>query len=310
METKKDMQIIDERKAYKNGIISALSCSVLWGVLPIYWQSLRPIDSSVIIFYRIVLVAVVCLIGAFISYDKETIMAPLKDKKTVIRYILAGILITANWSIYIWAVNADMVIQTCIGYYIEPLAVCIFGIVIFKEKLSKYKIIAFALAAAGVVSVIIYFGEVPLIAMGLALTFAVYAALKKNFTMPPVLSLLYETVFLMPAALVVVIYLEVTGNGAIGAGEPYKYGLLILCGLFTALPLGLFANAANRINLFVLGLLEYVSPTISLVISIYLFKEPFEYIQLIAFAIIWIGLIFFSYGEYVEVKKNKEQDRI
>ncbi len=310
METKKDMQIIDDRKAYKSGIISALSCSVLWGVLPIYWQSLRPIDSSVIIFYRIVLVAVVCLIGAFVSYDKETVMAPLKDKKTVIRYILAGILITANWSIYIWAVNADMVIQTCIGYYIEPLAVCIFGIVIFKEKLSKYKIMAFALAAAGVVSVIIYFGEVPLIAMSLALTFAVYAALKKNFTMPPILSLLYETVFLMPAALVVVIYLEVTGNGAIGAGEPYKYGLLMLCGLFTAVPLGLFANAANRINLFVLGLLEYVSPTISLVISIYLFKEPFEYIQLIAFAIIWIGLIFFSYGEYVEVKKNKEQDRI
>lgn len=310
METKKDMQIIDDRKAYKSGIISALSCSVLWGVLPIYWQSLRPIDSSVIIFYRIVLVAVVCLIGAFVSYDKETVMAPLKDKKTVIRYILAGILITANWSIYIWAVNADMVIQTCIGYYIEPLAVCIFGIVIFKEKLSKYKIIAFALAAAGVVSVIIYFGEVPLIAMSLALTFAVYAALKKNFTMPPILSLLYETVFLMPVALVVVIYLEVTGNGAIGAGEPYKYGLLMLCGFFTAVPLGLFANAANRINLFVLGLLEYVSPTISLVISIYLFKEPFEYIQLIAFAIIWIGLIFFSYGEYVEVKKNKEQDRI
>lgn len=310
METKKDMQIIDDRKAYKSGIISALSCSVLWGVLPIYWQSLRPIDSSVIIFYRIVLVAVVSLIGAFILYDRKTIMAPLKDKKTVIRYILAGILITANWSIYIWAVNADMVIQTCIGYYIEPLAVCIFGIVIFKEKLSKYKIIAFALAAAGVVSVIIYFGEVPLIAMSLALTFAVYAALKKNFTMPPILSLLYETVFLMPVALVVVIYLEVTGNGAIGAGEPYKYGLLMLCGLFTAVPLGLFANAANRINLFVLGLLEYVSPTISLVISIYLFKEPFEYIQLIAFAIIWIGLIFFSYGEYVEVKKNKEQDRI
>lgn len=310
MEKKKELQIVDERKAYKSGIISALSCSVIWGVLPIYWQSLRPIDSSVIIFYRIVLVAVVCLIGALISYDKETVFAPLKDKKTVLRYILAGILITANWSIYIWAVNADMVIQTCIGYYIEPLAVCIFGIVIFKDKLSKYKIIAFALAAAGVVSVIIYFGEVPLVAISLALTFAVYAALKKNFTMPPILSLLYETIFLMPIALGVVIYLEVTGNGAIGAGEPYKYGLLMLCGLFTAVPLGLFANAANRINLFVLGLLEYVSPTISLVISIFLFKEPFEYIQLIAFAIIWIGLIFFSYGEYVEVKKSKEQSLI
>ena len=162
------------------------------------------------------------------------------------------------------------------------------------------------LAAVGVLAVIVYFGEVPLIAVSLALTFSVYAALKKNFTMPPILSLLYETVFLLPIALAVIIYLEVTGNGALGVGEPYKYGLLMFCGLFTAFPLGLFANAANKLNLFVLGLLEYVSPTIALVIGIYLFKEPFETIQLIAFAIIWIGLIFFSYGEYVEVKKHKE----
>lgn len=310
METKDKIQLTNERKSYRQGIVSAVVCGIWWGIMPIYWQWLRPIESSVIIFYRIVLVAVVCLIGAVLVYDKKTILEPMKDKKLLMRYVLAGILITANWSIYIWAVNADLVIQTCIGYYIEPLAVCIFGIVFFKEKLSKYKMIAFVLAAAGVLAVIIYFGEVPLVALGLALSFSIYAALKKNISLPPILSLLYETIFLMPIALGIVIYLEVTGQGALAVGEPIKFGLLMLCGLFTAFPLALFADAAGKLNLFALGLLQYISPTISLFIGIFLFKEPFEPIQLIAFAVIWVGLVFFSYGEYKEVKKYKELEKI
>lgn len=299
--------LTNERKEYKEGLISAIGCSVFWGIMPIYWQWLKPIDSSVIIFYRIVLVAVVCLIGALLIYDKKTILEPMKDFKTVIKDIVAGILITVNWSIYIWAVNADMVIQTCIGYYIEPLVVCVFGIILFKEKLNKYKITAFIFALAGVVAVIVYFGEVPLVALGLAFSFAIYAAAKKNLSLPPILSLFYETIFLMPFALVVVIYLETTGQGALASCEMPTYALLMLCGLFTAFPLGLFANAARKLNLFVVGLTEYISPTISLFIGIYLFKEPFEPIQLIAFAIIWVGLIFFSYGEFKELKRLKEE---
>ena len=303
-----DKNLLDSRKQYKQGMISALGCSLWWGIMPIYWQMLRPIDSSVIIFYRIVLVALVCLVGALILYDKETIIAPLKDKKKLFKIVLAGFLITANWSMYIWAVNANLIIQTCIGYYIEPLAVCLIGIIIFKDKLSKYKTIAFCFAAAGVVAVIVYFGEVPILALSLALTFAFYAALKKDFNMPPILSLLYETIFLMPFALGVIVYIETTGQGALAVAEPYKYALLMLCGLFTAFPLGLFADAANKLNLFVLGLTEYISPTISLFIGIKFLGEPFEPIQLIAFAIIWVGLVFFSYGEYVEMKEHNQNE--
>jgi chloramphenicol-sensitive protein RarD len=300
-----NIENIKSDNTYKQGVISAIVCSLLWGVLPIYWQMLRPIDSSVIIFYRIILVGLVCLVASFIFYDKKTVLEPLKNKKALFTYFLAGLLITANWSIYIWAVNANFVIQTCIGYYIEPLAVCIFGAFIFKDNLSKYRIIAFLVAAAGVISVIIYFREIPVIAIGIALSFSIYAALKKNLTLPPILSLLYETIFLMPFAIAMVVYLETTGQGALSVGEPSKYVLLMLCGLFTAIPLGLFANAARKINLFVLGLLEYISPTISLFIGIFVFKEPFEMIQLVAFAIIWLGLIIFSYGEYLDAKKDK-----
>lgn len=293
------------KNTYKQGMMSAIGCSIWWGIMPIYWQWLRPIDSMVIIFYRIVLVAVVCFIAALKVHGLAEIRSQLREKGVKLRYFLAGLLITLNWSIYIWAVNANYVIQTCIGYYIEPLLVCIFGVVIFKEKLDRYKITALVLAALGVLVVIIHFRQIPAIALGLGLSFAIYAAIKKNYTMPPLLSLLYETMFLMPIALVVVIGLEVTGNGALAVGDGVKYFLLMFCGLFTAFPLVLFANAANKINLFSLGITEYMSPTISLLISIYLFKEPFDRIQLVAFGIIWIGLAFFSYGEWKHQRKAK-----
>lgn len=298
----------EENRAYRQGMVSAVCCSLFWGVLPIYWQWLKPIDSFVIIFYRIVMVAVCCAAAAFVFHGRREVLAPLADKKGLIKYALAGLLITANWSIYIWAVNAGFVIQTSIGYYIEPLVVCTFGIVLFKEKLSTYKVIALCFALAGVAAVIWYFKQVPLIALGVALTFAVYAAAKKSFSLPPLISLFYETVFWAPLALAVIVYLELNGRGALAAGEPHKFVLLLLCGIVTALPLGLFASATRKLNLFVVGLTEYISPTISLFIGIFLFKEPFESVQLIAFAIIWIGLVFFSYGEYKENRLRKGEN--
>lgn len=292
---------------YRKGITYALTCCILWGVLPIYWQALRPIESSVIIFYRIFLVGLVCFLVSLKFYGLEEMKRHLRPKGAKLRFFLAGILITANWSIFIWAVNADHVIQTCVGYYIEPLMVSIFGVIFFKEKLTRYKVTALLFALAGIIVILLHFREVPLIALGLSLTFAVYAALKKSFQLPAVLSLFYETMFLMLPALAVVIWLELTGQGAFGVGQPYQYGLLMLCGPITALALGLFAEAANRVSLITLGLIEYISPSIALIIGIFLLKEPFDFVQFIAFVIVWIGLVFFTIGE---MKENALQQDI
>ncbi len=294
----------EERRKYKSGLISALGCSGFWGIMPIYWHLLRPIDSAVIIFYRILLVAIVCFAAALYVHGWEAIKAPLRQKGVKLRYFLAGLLITFNWSLYIWAVNADFVIQTCIGYYLEPLMVCIFGVIIFKEKLTGSKVFALVLGLIGLMVMLIGYGQAPFIALGLAISFSSYAAVKKNYQMPALLSLLYETMFLAPIALAVIIYLEANGQGALGVEESYKYWLMMLCGLFTAFPLGLFSSAANKIPLFTLGLTEYLSPTLALIIGIYLFKEPFDAIQFVAFAIIWIGLVIFSVGEYREYKSQ------
>lgn len=293
---------------YKKGIIYALACSVLWGVLPVYWQALRPIESSVIIFYRIFLVGLVCLIASLKLYGIEEIKKHLRPKGAKIKYFLAGLLITANWSIYIWAVNADQVIQTCVGYYIEPLMVSVFGIVFFREKLTGYKLTALVMALAGVVVLLVHFMEIPLIALTLALTFATYAAVKKSYNLPSVLSLFYETMYIMLPALAVIIYLEITGQGALGAGQPYQYGLLMLCGPLTAIALAFFAEAANKVSLVTLGILEYISPSISLLLGIFLFKEPFDTVQFIAFVIVWIGLVFFTVGE-IKRSRMTETDK-
>ncbi|MBP3759723.1 MAG: EamA family transporter RarD [Firmicutes bacterium] len=296
------MNSIDNKKDYRQGLISVLGSSIWWGIMPIYWQWLKPIDSIVIIFYRIVLVALVCLIAALIVHKKEEILAPLKDKKLMAKLIIAGVIITLNWSLYIYAVNSENVIQSCIGYYIEPLVVCLFGMIFFGEKVNRHKAIALIMGAIGVVAVVFYFKQVPSLALSIAFSFAIYAAIKKGLGMPPIISLLYETIFLAPIALGIVIYIETHGIGALAVATGGKYFLLMFCGLFTAFPLVLFANGANKTSMFILGLTEYISPTISLFLSIFYFKEEFYPVQLIAFAVIWTGLVFFTIGEYREYR--------
>ena len=294
------METIKPATEYKKAMTYAVSCKVMWGLLPLYWQMLRPIDSWVIILYRIVLVGICCLVGAVKLYGWEGVKSPLRDKKAILKYFLAGVLITANWSIYIWAVNADHVIQTSIGYYIEPIIICAFGVIFFKEKLTKHKMIAFIMACIGVVILLIHFREVPFIALGLGTTFAVYAAIKKSISLPAVLSLLYETMFLVIPALVLILIKEFNGTGAIATGEPYQLVLLMLAGIVTAVPLGLFSSAVNKLPLVTMGILEYIAPSLALLLGIFVMREPFDAVQFCAFAVVWIGLVFFTRGEIID----------
>ena len=289
-------------KNYKLGLTAIIGCNLVWGLLPIYWKMLIPIPSSVIIFYRIVLVGLCTFLACLKLYGFERIKEPLKVKGNKLKFFIAGAIIAGNWSIYIWAVNAGYIVQTSVGYYIQPLIVCLFGIVLFKEKLTKYKIAALALAVIGVVVVIVHFGEAPVIALSLAVSFAVYGAFKKTFKVEALLSLFYETMFLVPFALAVIVYMEVTGKGAIGVGEPYQYGLLMLAGIMTAVPLGLFASAAKNLPLVTVGVASYISPSMALLLGIFLYGEPFDKVQFASFVLIWIGLAVFTYGERKEVK--------
>ncbi|SCJ54563.1 putative chloramphenical resistance permease RarD [uncultured Eubacterium sp.] len=287
----------------RKGIVLALTSYIIWGVMPLYWQELKPVDSWVIIFYRIVLVAVVSFIGAIKTDGWDEIKSGMKPRGAKALFFLAGVFITANWSLYVWAVNAGFVIQTSIGHYLEPLMIAGFGMVLFKEKASKNKFIAFGLAGAGVLVMIVHFGEVPIIAVGLGSTFAIYAAIKKKLSCSSMLSLFYETIFFVPAALIIIIYLECTGRGALSMASPAKYLLLMTVGLVTVIVLWLFAEAETKTSLSNIGLIAYIAPTISLLLGIFWFQEPFDLVQLCAFGIIWLGLIIFTIGEFRTMKK-------
>ena len=294
----------ESRRDYKIGLIFVIGCQVLWGFLPIYWQALKPIDSYVIILYRIFTMFIFSLMGARIKYSFKEIFEPLRDVKKLIRSFLAGLILATNWSIYIWAINSGRVIQAAIGYYIEPIVICLFGIVIFREKLTKYNVAAMGLAMVAVVVILIHFKQLPGVALGLAITWAIYSVVKKTSDQPTIIALVHETMPFAIIAIIVIIYIESQGAGALSMNLPGKYSLMLLSGLVTVIPVALFGMAATKVPLFIIGLAQYISPTITLICGIFLFHEEIDIVQIVAFIIIWIGLIFFTYGEFVSARKS------
>jgi len=289
--------IENDKKQYRIGMACAIISAIIWGVLPIYWKNLDSINSFVIIFYRLVLAFLAVLIVALIKYKPGEILAQLKQKGLPLVFFLAGFVISINWSTYIWAVNAGHIIQTSIGYYIEPLFVALMGSVVFREKLNVYKVVAMVLALIGVCIMIISYGQPPFIALGLALSFSIYAGIKRKFRPPAIISLLYETGFMVPFAIPLIIIMENSGRGAFAAADTQHLLMLSFIGVLTATPLILFGLAANRIPILTLGLVEYISPSLNLLIGILIYREPFDLYQFIGFIVIWVGLTIFTIGE-------------
>ncbi len=301
-------QEMQNKLEYKKGLACALGCSLLWGILPIYWKLLQAVNPLLIMFYRLVLCFILVFFIDLVLFGWKKMMEPLKKKGAKRTFFLAGFLISSNWGIYIWAVNSGFIIQTSIGYYIEPLMVCVFGVIFFHEKLDKYKITAFILALAGVSFMLVSYRQIPFIALGLALTFATYAAIKKKVQVNSLLALLYETMFLVPIVLPIIFYMEFTGQGAFSSATSGQLVLLSLSGAVTALPLMLFAMAANRIDFITLGVTEYLSPSMGLILGIFVYKEPFDLAQFSAFVFIWIGLLIFTAGSIKLGKKPESKE--
>lgn len=294
----------DKNKEYKIGILSILFCQVWWGLCPVYWQALEPIESWKIILYRVFTMFVFSYALARTKYSNSEIFTPLKDKSVRRLYFFAGLVLTANWSIYIWAMVSERVIQSAIGYYIQPIVICVVGVIFFKEKLTRYNITAICFAVIALVIMLVHYQQIPGVALGLAGTWALYSAIKKASTQPVLLTLVYETMIYSAISLIAIIYIEAKGIGVISMHLPGKYALLLLSGLVTLIPVGLFGVSAKRVPLLALGLLGYLSPTITLLLGIFVFKEPIDTTQIISFIIVWIGLAFFSYGEFKHAKEQ------
>lgn len=312
------------KKQVKSGIIAGVACYLLWGVLPIYWKFLGHVDSIEIICQRIIWCFVFTAIAC--AALRLNFLKFLRQSRARRYMIPAAILITINWSVFIYAVEIGRIIETSLGYYINPLFTILLGLVIFKERLTPVQWFAVALCAAGIAYFSFSYGQIPWISLTLVLSFGVYSAVKKSGGYPPIESIAIESLVMVPVTVVVLIAMAAFGLPLAFFGGEEVVGatttavsqatlgwiptalLLIGGGLVTATPLILFAKAAISIPLTVVGFLQFISPTMSLLIGIFVYGEAFTPAHAVCFACIWSGLALVMGESLVNLRKNSPNE--
>ena len=275
------------------GIGYALLAFSAWGFIPIYWKLLNTVPSMEILTHRMVwsvffllgLLAVQKRLGEF----RELFHSP----KYIFMLLGTATLLGGNWFVYIYGVNTNQVIETSLGYFISPLLVILLGAVFLRERLNIWQVVAVGFAALGVLNFIWNFGSLPWIALSLALTFSFYGLFRKMIPVKPLVGLLMETALLAPLAAILIAFWEVDGTGHFGTTWMTDF-LLFGGGVVTSLPLLWFINAGKSLRYSTIGFIQYLTPSIQLLIGVYLYHEPFTPTHSITFGLIWAGLVIFS----------------
>jgi chloramphenicol-sensitive protein RarD len=275
------------------GVIYGASAYVAWGIIPIFWKFLEQVGevgAVEIVAHRIVwtLVFAVAALAAWKRLPK--LWSVLKNPRIVLALAVSALLIAVNWGLFIWAVTADRIIDTSLGYYINPLVSFVLGVVWLGERLTKLQLVAVGLAVLGVVNQTVAVGYLPWISLALAFSFGFYGLIRKMVPVESLEGLTVEALLLAPLSLGYIVYLTTTGTGAFLAQGISLDVLLILAGPFTAIPLLLFAAGARLVRLSTMGFLQYLAPSISLLIAVFLYDEPFTQAHAVTFALIWSAL--------------------
>jgi len=286
------------------GLIAGATAYFIWGLLPIYWKTIHLIRALEIIGHRIMWSFIFLAILLFFRKDWMAIRNAVQEKEILLPLIGAAGLLLINWLTYVWGVNAGFIVETSLGYFINPLINVVFGVFFFKERLRVFQWTAVVFAALGVFYLTISYGQLPWIALTLAFSFGLYGLLKKKARLGSTHGLTLETGILFLPAVGYLIWLTASNQGAFFQSNPVTIILLVLTGLATAIPLLLFANAAQNIDLSVLGLLQYIAPTMQFIIGVLIYGEPFDSNRLIGFSIIWVGLLIFSTEGVIFRQKN------
>lgn len=298
----------------QQGISYAALTYIIWGGFPLFWVFLGHVGNLEILAGRIIWSCVfttifILLIGK-IKVLAEDLVQLWKEKKQFFSLMAASFIISLNWYVYIWAVNHDRVLETSMGYYINPIISVLFGTVFFQEKLTKMTWLAVAVAMTGVLVMTINYGQVPIVSLLLALTFAIYGVLKKRIRLEATRGLAIETLFIMPLALIFYVYLYIQGDMQFLHVDWQTDVLMMVSGILTAVPLILFAKGAQLIPLYLLGFIQYLSPTISFSLGVFYFKETFTQVEFVAFICIWTAILIFSSGSLVDARKKQHLQNV
>jgi chloramphenicol-sensitive protein RarD len=275
-----------------SGIWYALGAYVLWGLFPIYWKWLHHVPAIELIGHRIGWSFILLMIVIFASKQWTKFRSTL-TRRVLGVYLIAGILLSINWLIYVYGVNSERVIETSLGYFINPLFSVLLGMIFLKERLRPLQWLPIGLAAVGVVYLTWTYGSLPWIALSLAFSFGFYGLVKKKSPLGSLYGLTLETGLVFIPAFGYLIYIESIGQGAFGHTGVVSDLLMIGAGVVTTIPLLMFASAAKRIPLTMVGIMQYIAPTIQFMIGVLLYKEPFTTTSLIGFSMVWAALIIF-----------------
>ena len=278
-------------------------CYFLWGLVPVYWKQLAAVDALELIAHRHVwsLALLVIIMGRTAGF--HDLAALLREPRAVATHLLSGTLLTLNWLVYVWGVNAGHVIETSLGYFLVPLVNVAAGRLVLREHLRRLQWVAIGLAAAGVALLFLQAGRPPWIALVLAATWGGYSLMRKRSPLGAVPGLAAETLLLAPLAAGFLIWRHIGGSGALGRADLPTHLLILSSGIVTAVPLLLFGYGARRVRLTTLGLLQYLAPTVQLVIGVWVYHEPFARQRLPGFVCIWAALALYTADNLLSARR-------
>ena len=285
------------------GVCYGIAAFGLWGLLPIYWKLLQQVPASEILAHRIFWSFIFLSLLLILKGRWNQVKASLNSRTTPIYLLISAIIISANWFIYIWAITASHIVDASLGYYITPLFNVLLGVIILRERMTFWQYVAVVLAFIGVLILTLRYGQFPWIGLSLATTFSLYGLLKKLIHVDSLTSLSIETFFVSPFCLGFIFLKHVQGSGAFGRETISASVLLMFAGVVTALPLLWFAQSAKRIPLSRVGFIQYLSPTFSLLLGVFLYHEPFTPVHLMSFGCIWAALVIYTLSQIGFMRK-------
>jgi chloramphenicol-sensitive protein RarD len=275
---------------YKTGLLFGVAAYTFWGAFPLYWPLLQPATPLEIVSHRAVWSLFFCLIALGLSKQVKSTYALLKNPRVFIRLLLAASLVSVNWIVYIWAVNNGHVVESALGYYINPLIIIAFGVIALHEKMRPLQWTAVGFGALGVLVLTIDYGRLPWIALTLAITWGSYGLVKKQLNLGALEGLAIETLLTLPFYGGYLIYIGLNGTGVLGS-SPGLSILLIGAGIVTAIPLLLFNGSTTRLPFTIIGLLQYITPTLQFSIGVWVRHEDMPTARWVGFLIIWAALL-------------------
>ena len=287
------------------GLIYAGSAFLIWGLSPVYWKALGTVPALEITMHRVIwsFFFLMCLI--LLQRRRHEFAGVLKNGRMLLTLLSTAILVSANWLLYIWAVNNNYMLQASLGYYINPLVNVVLGLLFLRERLRRPQILAVVLAAGGVLYLTIAYGEFPWISLTLALSFGLYGLIRKVAPVGALVGLAVETMLLAPPAVIYLIYLNSQGVDTILRVSLKLDLLLIGCAPLTAAPLLFFTLGAKRLYLSTLGLMQYIGPSGMFLLAVFYYNEPFSATQVWTFAMIWAALVIYSTDSVIYYRRER-----